>query len=129
MSTAPVSLWTLAVVVSLAARLGAQATTHPPYSSTARRLTGEALVGMTMWAGMPEWRDLQRRLLREQYANLPAAISTDERASVARMLVERRVKLETQEEALVLTAAGQGIERSRRPDADARIVLCVVLKD
>src|SRR5262249_24046884 len=33
--------------------VGSHSITRPPYSSTARRFTGEALRGMTTWAGMP----------------------------------------------------------------------------
>ena len=84
---------------------------------------------VAMWAAMPEWRALQRRLLREQYANLPAAVASDERASLAAALSSRRHALEVQEEALVLLAGTHGIELARRPNVDPVVALCVVLKD
>jgi hypothetical protein len=82
-----------------------------------------------MWAALPAWRDLQRQRLREQYANLPAAVASDERASLAAALTTRRQALERQEEALVLLAGTQGIELARRPDVDPVVALCMVLKD
>jgi hypothetical protein len=84
---------------------------------------------MEMWAAMPAWRDLQRQRLREQYADLPAAMPSDERASLAAALTERTAKLETAEESLVLQAETQGIALARRPDASPDVVLRVILKD
>jgi hypothetical protein len=75
-------------------------------------------------ASLPPFRDLRHEKLTAAYRTLPASVTDDERVTVGRTLVERRMKLELQEEVLVL--AGTGL--SRRPDASPRIVLTTLLQ-
>jgi hypothetical protein len=77
---------------------------------------------------MAPFRDLLQQRLRQAYQQLPAAVASEERAPLAAALTERRVKLETAEESLVLLAETQGIALSRRPDADPRIVATTLLQ-
>lgn len=56
----------------------------------------------------------------------PPASST---SPLAAALAQRRRALEQQEETLVLLAGTQGIQLTRRPDADPRIVLTTILAE
>ena len=76
-------------------------------------------------ASLPPFRDLRHEKLTAAYRTLPASVTDDERVTVGRTLVERRMKLELQEEVLVL--AGTGL--TRRPDANPRIVLTTILQE
>jgi hypothetical protein len=61
------------------------------------------------------------------YANLPAAVPSDERAPLFAALSARKQKLELAEESLILLAETQRVPIARRADADARIVLTTLL--
>jgi hypothetical protein len=84
---------------------------------------------LPLLAGLPSVRALLHDRLTAAYQQLPAALSHAERASLAAALVERKAKLETAEEALILLAETQGIALARRADASADVVLRVILKD
>lgn len=78
-------------------------------------------------AALESWGDVLRDRLATLYTTLPAVVSSTERPALAASLAERRRALEVEEEALVLTAAAQGIQLARRPDADPVVVLTTIL--
>ena len=57
-------------------------------------------------ASLPPFRDVLHAKLAEAYTAFPAAVTDAERVTMARTLVERRLKLETQEEAWCSPARG-----------------------
>jgi hypothetical protein len=80
-------------------------------------------------ATLPAWREALHARLTASYAALPASVPSGDRPALAASLAQRRRALEVEEEAIVLRAQRQGLELARRADADAAVVLCVVLKD
>ena len=74
-------------------------------------------------AGLPPFRVLLHARLAAAYQTLPASIPSGDRAALTAKLTDRLRHLAVQEEALVLTGTGL----TRRPDADAGIVLTVIL--
>jgi len=80
-------------------------------------------------ACLPPWRDILHDRLATAYATLPASVPSADRPDAAAALATLRQQLEIAEERLVLLAARDGLDLARRPDADAGIVLRVVLAE
>jgi len=80
-------------------------------------------------AALTPVRDLLRERLMAAYAQLPGSVPSAERQALAADLATRQRQLELQEEHLILEAAENGMAIARRPDADAAVVLCVVLAE
>jgi len=59
----------------------------------------------------------------------PAPVPVVEYKARLATLADRRRQAEIAEEQLVLEAAASGMTIARRPDADPRVVLCVVLAE
>jgi hypothetical protein len=86
---------------------------------------------MAYFALVPEIRAAYHAAAERAYARpgTPAPVPVVEYAARLAALADRRRQAEVTEEQLVLAAAASGMAIARRPDADPRVVLCVVLAE